>query len=316
MKAKMVKTLLKTLQIHESRDEDDGLVLRAALAVIVAALIFVRPVKLSAALDIAAACLMILGTTWLRKVGKRWEKEDELSPGGVPPKGTESTVRATAQEEKKRSGRARNKPPAGNHPLHNSPEGSRDAASSSCRPRAMVKMMKVERPRARPHEPWWHPPFDKPPVGFSDRWMVVENFVVRIHCKLRYQRCHPIHSDSSYPLRDEQVLTGRRVTIKYLNGEQPGRPTEDSWVDPPTKEDRQDNKVEGRWTGYTFFELREPARDAEVVSYYVGERPIGEWARRTETLPPHLRIPHDMRATEAAQARAPDDTCGIFRTRI
>ena len=126
--------------------------------------------------------------------------------------------------------------------------------------------------------------------------------MVRIHCKLRYQRCHPIHS--SYPLRDEQVLTGRRVTIKYLNGEQPGRPTEDSWVDPPAKEDRQDNKVEGRWTGYTFFELREPARDAEVVCYYVGERPIGEWARRTETLPPHLRIPHDMRATEAAQARA------------
>ena len=35
MKAKMVKAL----QIHESRDEDDGLVLRAALAVIVAALV-------------------------------------------------------------------------------------------------------------------------------------------------------------------------------------------------------------------------------------------------------------------------------------
>ena len=37
---------------------------------------------------------MILGTTLLRKIGKRWEKEDELSPGGVPPKGTEATVRA------------------------------------------------------------------------------------------------------------------------------------------------------------------------------------------------------------------------------
>ena len=83
MKTKMVRTL----QVNESRNEDDGIVLRAASVVMVAALIFVRPVKLTAALDVAAACLMILGTTWLRKVEKRWEKEDELSPGGVPPKG-------------------------------------------------------------------------------------------------------------------------------------------------------------------------------------------------------------------------------------
>ena len=99
------------------------------------------------------------------------------SPGGSASKGhrihCEGPNEPRVQEEEKRSGRARNKPPAGNHPLHSSPEGSRDAASSSCRPRAIVKMMKVERPRARPHEPWWHPPFDKPPVGSSDRWMVV-----------------------------------------------------------------------------------------------------------------------------------------------
>ena len=120
----------------------------------------------------------------------------------------------------------------------------------------MVKMMRAERPRARP--PNSHPPFHQPPVGSTDRWMIVENFVVRVHCKLRYQRCHPIHS--SYPLRDEQVLMGRRVTIKYIA--------------------------------------------AEVVSYYMNERPVGEWVRRTETLPPHLRIPLHMRGTEAAQVRA------------
>ena len=113
---------------------------------------------------------------------------------------------------------------------------------------------------------------------------------------MRYQRCHPIHS--SYPLRDEQVLTGRRVTIKYIVGEQPGRPTEDSWIEPPTKEDRMHNKMEGRWNGYTFFELHSPAHGAEAASYYVGTRPVGEWAKQEHTLPPR-----DMRTDEAVQLR-------------
>ena len=111
-----------------------------------------------------------------------------------------------------------------------------------------MKMLRAERPRARPSEPWWHPPYHAPPVGSSDRWLIVGNFVVRVHCKYRYQRCHPIHS--FYPLRDEQALTGRRATIKYIAGEQPGRPSEDAWVDPPTREDGIENKVEGRWIGY------------------------------------------------------------------
>ena len=125
--------------------------------------------------------------------------------------------------------------------------------------------------------------------------------MVRIHCKMRYQRRHPIHS--SYPLRDEQALTGRRVTIKYIGGEQPGRPTEDSWIEPPTNEDRMHNKMEGRWSGYTFFELHSPAHGAKAASYYVGTRPVGEWARQENTLPPHLHIPRDMRVPEAVQLR-------------
>lgn len=129
----------------------------------------------------------------------------------------------TVKEEKSRSGRAQNEPPAGDHPLDLSPTGSQMAASRSRPPCAMVKMLRAERPRARPSEPWWHPPYHTPPAGSSGRWLIVENFVVRVHCKFRYQRCHPIHS--SYPLRDEQVLTGRRVTIKYIAGEQPGRPS-------------------------------------------------------------------------------------------
>ena len=118
---------------------------------------------------------------------------------------------------------------------------------------------------------------------------------------MRYQRCHPIHS--SYPLRDEQILTGRRVTIKYIGGEQPGRPSEDSWIEPPTRESRTSNKIEGRWNGYTFFELHSPVHGAKAASYYVGTRPVGEWARQEHTLPPHLRIPEDMRAEEAADLR-------------
>ena len=134
------------------------------------------------------------------------------------------------------------------------------------RPRAMVKMTQADDggpPRARPHEPWWHPPFHVPPTGTTDRWQVVENFVVRVHCKMRYQRCHPIHS--SYPLRDEQILTGRRVTIKYIGGEQPGRPSEDSWIEPPTRESRMNNKIEGRWNGHTFFELHSPVHGAKAA---------------------------------------------------
>ena len=118
---------------------------------------------------------------------------------------------------------------------------------------------------------------------------------------MRYQRCHPIHS--SYPLRDEQILTGRRMTIKYIGGEQPGRPSEDSWIEPPTRESRMSNKIEGRWNGYTFFELHSPVHGAKAASYYVGTRPIGEWARQEHTLPPHLRIPEDIRAEEAVGLR-------------
>ena len=148
--------------------------------------------------------------------------------------------------------RAQNEPARGTHPPDSSPTGSRQGQSgdhkATTRPRAMVRMLQADDggpPRARPHEPWWHPPFHVPPTGTTDRWQVVENFVARVHCKMRYQRCHPIHS--SYPLRDEQILTGRRVTIKYIGGEQPGRPSEDSWIEPSTRESRMNNKIEGRW---------------------------------------------------------------------
>ena len=93
------------------------------------------------------------------------------------------------------------------------------------------------------------------------------------------------------------------MTIKYIGGEQPGRPSEDSWLEPPTRESRVNNKIEGRWNGYTFFELHSQVHGAKAASYYVGTRPVGEWARQEHTLPPHLRIPEDMRVEEAANLR-------------
>lgn len=71
------------------------------------------------------------------------------------------------------------------------------------------------------------------------------------------------------------MLTGRRVTIKFKDGEAPGKPFEDSWAEPPTREERMDHKVEGRWKGYTFFELQDPNRGTTLESYYVGQRPAG-----------------------------------------
>ena len=126
-----------------------------------------------------------------------------------------------SDQTKRRAARAQNEPAGEPNPPNCSPEGSHGGSSgdqiTTARPRAMVKMMRADDdgpPRARPREPWWHPPFHVPPTGTTDRWQVVENFVVRVHRKMRYQRRHPIHS--SYPLRDEQVLTGSRVTIKYI----------------------------------------------------------------------------------------------------
>lgn len=39
--------------------------------------------------------------------------------------------------------------------------------------------------------------YHHPPIGSADRWQVIEGYVVRIHFRLRYQFCHPLHS--SYP---------------------------------------------------------------------------------------------------------------------
>ena len=48
--------------------------------------------KISVAIDIAAACLMIFGASALRKIKARWEKEDELSPKGVSPADTKGIL--------------------------------------------------------------------------------------------------------------------------------------------------------------------------------------------------------------------------------
>ena len=305
---------------RECQAEDDWTIMRGALAVLCAAALFASGAE-SQLVDLVALALMLAGVTWLRKIQKKWDREDEPLLGGPAPKAGETAMRARNEpmvedtKEKKRSdqtrrkvARAQNEPARGTHPPDSSPTGSRQGQSgdqkTTMRPRAMVRMLQADDggpPRAQPHEPWWHPPFHVPPTGTTDRWQVVENFVVRVHCKMRYQNCHPFHS--SYPLRDEQILTGRRVTIKYIGGEQPGRPSEDSWIEPPTRESRMNNKIEGRWNGSTFFELHSPVHGAKAASYYVGTRPVGEWARQEHTLPPHLRIPEDMRAEEAADLR-------------
>lgn len=65
-------------------------------------------------------------------------------------------------------------------------------------------------------------------------------------------------------------------------------------------------KIEGRWTGYTFFELHDPACE-DVESYYQGQRPTGTWAAASPQLPEHLRMPHGMQCgrPKAAPAKPP-----------
>ena len=202
-----VKTMAVKQQTHQ--DDDDWTIMRGALAVLCAAALFASGAE-SQLVDLVALALMLAGVTWLRKIQKKWDREDEPSLGGSAPKAEETIMRARNEpmvedaKEKKRSdqtrrkvARAQNEPGRGTHPPDSSPTGSRQGQGgdqkTTARLRAMVKMMQADDggpPRARPHEPWWHPPFHVPPTGTTDRWQVLENFVVRVHCKMRYQRCH------------------------------------------------------------------------------------------------------------------------------
>ena len=80
---------------------------------------------------------MLVGVTWLRKMQKKWDREDEPSLGGPARKAGETIMRARNEpmvedaQEKKRSeqtrrkvARAQNEPARGPHPSNSSPEGS------------------------------------------------------------------------------------------------------------------------------------------------------------------------------------------------
>ena len=63
-----------------------------------AALLFARRDAESQMVDLAAATLMAVGAMLLRKIAKRWDREDEPSPGGMAPKATsDGGVRAPNQ---------------------------------------------------------------------------------------------------------------------------------------------------------------------------------------------------------------------------
>ena len=80
---------------------------------------------------------MLVGVTWLRKMQKKWDREDEPSLGGPAPKAGETIMRARNEpmvedaQEKKRSeqtrrkvARAQNEPARGPRQSNSSPEGS------------------------------------------------------------------------------------------------------------------------------------------------------------------------------------------------
>ena len=69
--------------------------MRGALAVLFAALICARRGASSTVLDMVAVILMAVGTMWLRKVTKGWDREDEPSSGSQ----TTSGGRVRAQNE-------------------------------------------------------------------------------------------------------------------------------------------------------------------------------------------------------------------------
>ena len=171
-----VKTMAAKQREH--RDEDDWTIMRGALAVLLAAALFASGAE-SQLVDLVALALMLAGVTWLRKVQKKLDTDRENEP----------SLRGPALKAGGTTVRAQNEPARESHPPDNSAQGSHEGSSggqnTTARPRAMVKMTRADDdgpPRARPHEPWWRPPFHVPPTGTTDRWQVVENFVVRVHC--------------------------------------------------------------------------------------------------------------------------------------
>ena len=82
--------------------------MRGALAALLAAVLFVSGTE-SQLVDLVALALMLAGITWLRKIQKKWNRENEPSLGGPAPKAGETTMRARNEpmvgdaKEKKRS---------------------------------------------------------------------------------------------------------------------------------------------------------------------------------------------------------------------
>ena len=97
--------------------------------------------------------------------------------------------------------------------------------------------------------PWTLPQWRLPPALKSDKWMVLDGFLIRIHGKARLARFQPEHRSCPVPTSS---LTGHRVTVAFVSGST--LVLEENYRDGSVT---ALGKVQGhdRWTGFSFFEM-------------------------------------------------------------
>ena len=128
-------------------------------------------------------------------------------------------------------------------------------------PLPRLRMMKVEKPPVvRPqeglHEPWLDKIYDKPPASKKDAWQLPQQtpkgWLVKCHGTARKQPFQPVHRGIPYaPVNLESL----RVT-KMFSSNGKVRIYQDEWSSQPEKWHMEDGE---RWTGYTFFKLKQSA---------------------------------------------------------
>ena len=97
------QTQVKAMAVkqRECQAEDDWIIIKGELAVLCAAALFASGAE-SQLVDLVALALMLAGVTWLRKIQKKWDREDEPSLGGPAPKARETAMRARNEPIHKR----------------------------------------------------------------------------------------------------------------------------------------------------------------------------------------------------------------------
>ena len=98
--------------------------------------------------------------------------------------------------------------------------------------------------------PWLKDEFSESPSG-PDRWVVTDEWLVRVHGHVRTQKYAPTRSHLPLP-ENELFTTGRRVSVMFNKDGK--NIEEDNWQRGTSSKERAKLKEMGSWRGYTFIE--------------------------------------------------------------